>query len=127
MDGGILGNRAPTTGGNKPEDSLDPIFSKTRKLQIGDERVLLTLKTLVVSKLLHYLKVLLRVERFEASGAEHEMRDTVYSIAVKEYLRVLVSNCQAKYKAEIGGNAHKHRRFSCQPLHTWKQKSSPAH
>ena len=92
MDGGILGNRAPTTGGNKPEDSLDPIFSKTRKLQIGDERVLLTLKTLVVSKLLHYLKVLLRVERFEASGAEHEMRDAVYSVAVKEYLTVLVSN-----------------------------------
>jgi hypothetical protein len=48
----------------------------------------------MVSKFLHNLKVLFDIERLETSRAEHEMGDTVYGIAVEEYLGLLVSRCQ---------------------------------
>ena len=46
----------------------------------------LTLKALVVCQLFHYLKVFGNVERLETSGTEHKVSNTIYSVAMEQYL-----------------------------------------
>lgn len=46
-----------------------------------------TLETLVISELLHQLKVFPDVEGLEPAWTKHEVSDTIYSVTVEKYLR----------------------------------------